>query len=250
MKEEYKQSEGDPMTRSQIRQRQVEMSRNRMMAEVAVSSVVVVNPTHVAVALEYRQEWGAPRVVAKGQGHVAARIRAEAEKHGVPIVRDVPLARTLHSACKLGAGHPRRPLRGRRPPAGLRVQSEALCRLTIRLLRPPRTGANLSRMQAVKLVLAIGWAAFWTYWLVTAFSMKRGRLPWARELRIRALMVVLVFVFIRAGPSGVTGSTRIRGAAASGWSFSPSGYGSRSGRESTSDAIGASRCRRRTTRSW
>jgi flagellar biosynthetic protein FlhB len=102
VKEEYRQSEGDPMTRQRIRQRQVEMSRNRMMAAVAVSSVVVVNPTHIAVALEYSAELGAPRVVAKGQGHIAARIREEAEKHNVPIVRDVPLARTLHAACKLG----------------------------------------------------------------------------------------------------------------------------------------------------
>jgi flagellar biosynthetic protein FlhB len=106
VKEEYRQSEGDPMTRSRIRQRQVEMSRNRMMAAVAVSSVVVVNPTHIAVALEYRPELGAPRVVAKGQGFIAARIREEAEKHNVPIVRDVPLARTLHSACKLGQAIP------------------------------------------------------------------------------------------------------------------------------------------------
>jgi flagellar biosynthetic protein FlhB len=106
VKEEYRQSEGDPMTRQRIRQRQVEMSRNRMMAAVAVSSVVVVNPTHVAVALEYRPELGAPRVVAKGQGFIAARIREEAEKHGVPIVRDVPLARTLHAACKLGQAIP------------------------------------------------------------------------------------------------------------------------------------------------
>jgi flagellar biosynthetic protein FlhB len=106
VKEEYRQSEGDPMTRQRIRQRQVEMSRNRMMAAVAVSSVVVVNPTHIAVALEYRPELGAPRVVAKGQGFVAARIREEAEKHDVPIVRDVPLARTLHAACKLGQAIP------------------------------------------------------------------------------------------------------------------------------------------------
>jgi flagellar biosynthetic protein FlhB len=106
VKEEYRQSEGDPMTRQRIRQRQVEMSRNRMMAAVAVSSVVVVNPTHYAVALEYRPELGAPRVVAKGQGHIAARIREEAEKHHVPIVRDVPLARTLHAACKLGQAIP------------------------------------------------------------------------------------------------------------------------------------------------
>ena len=106
VKDEYRQSEGDPMTRSRIRQRQMEMSRNRMMAAVAVSSVVVVNPTHVAVALEYRPELGAPRVVAKGQGFIAQRIREEAEKHNVPIVRDVPLARTLHSACKLGQAIP------------------------------------------------------------------------------------------------------------------------------------------------
>ena len=106
VKEEYRQSEGDPMTRHRIRQRQVDMSRNRMMAAVAVSSVVVVNPTHIAVALEYRPELGAPRVVAKGQGFIAQRIREEAEKHDVPIVRDVPLARTLHSACKLGQAIP------------------------------------------------------------------------------------------------------------------------------------------------
>ncbi|HKY75252.1 MAG TPA: EscU/YscU/HrcU family type III secretion system export apparatus switch protein [Acidimicrobiia bacterium] len=106
VRDEYRQSEGDPMTRSRIRQRQVEMSRNRMMADVAVSSVVVVNPTHIAVALEYRPELGAPRVVAKGQGHIAARIREEAEKHNVPVVRDVPLARTLHAACKIGQAIP------------------------------------------------------------------------------------------------------------------------------------------------
>jgi flagellar biosynthetic protein FlhB len=106
VRDEYRQSEGDPMTRSRIRQRQVEMSRNRMMAAVAVSSVVVDNPTHIAVALEYRPELGAPRVVAKGQGLIAARIREEAEKHNVPIVRDVPLARTLHAACKLGQAIP------------------------------------------------------------------------------------------------------------------------------------------------
>jgi flagellar biosynthetic protein FlhB len=106
VKEEFRQSEGDPMIRSRIRQRQMEMSRNRMMAAVATSSVVVVNPTHIAVALEYRPELGTPRVVAKGQGFIAQRIREEAEKHNVTIVRDVPLARTLHAACKLGQAIP------------------------------------------------------------------------------------------------------------------------------------------------
>jgi protein-S-isoprenylcysteine O-methyltransferase Ste14 len=54
-------------------------------------------------------------------------------------------------------------------------------------------------MRAVELVFAIGWAAFWIYWLVAAFSMKRGHVPWARELRIRALIVVLAIVLIRIG---------------------------------------------------
>jgi len=106
VKDEYRQSEGDPFIKSRIRQRQMEVSRNRMMAAVAGADVVVVNPTHIAVALEYRAEHGAPRVVAKGQGFIAQRIREEAEKNNVPIVRDVPLARTLHSACKLGQAIP------------------------------------------------------------------------------------------------------------------------------------------------
>ncbi len=101
IKEEYRQSDGDPLMRSRIRQRQTEISRNRMMAAVGKATVVVVNPTHIAVALRYVPEAGAPRVVAKGQGHIAARIRQEAERHNVPIVRDVPLARTLHSVCRL-----------------------------------------------------------------------------------------------------------------------------------------------------
>ncbi len=64
---------------------------------------------------------------------------------------------------------------------------------------PPRAGGNLSCMQAVELVFAIAWAAFWIYWLVAAFSMKRGHVPWARELRIRALIVVVAIVLIRFG---------------------------------------------------
>jgi flagellar biosynthetic protein FlhB len=106
VKDEHRQSEGDPSLKGQIRQRQLEMSRNRMMAEVATASAVVVNPTHVAVAIRYDPTTGAPRVVAKGKGLVAARIRAEAERHGVPLVRDVALARTLVKVCDLGAEIP------------------------------------------------------------------------------------------------------------------------------------------------
>ena len=100
--EEYKQSEGDPLVKSQIRSRQLAMSRNRMIADVAGADVVLVNPTHVAVALKYTPGTGAPKVVAKGAGHVAARIRAKATEKHVPMVEDVPLARALHAACELG----------------------------------------------------------------------------------------------------------------------------------------------------
>lgn len=102
VQDEGRQSEGDPKMKAEIRRRQQSMSRNRMMAAVADATVVVVNPTHVAVALKYDQESGAPTVIAKGRGDIAARIRAKAEEHGVPIVRDVPLARALESTCDLG----------------------------------------------------------------------------------------------------------------------------------------------------
>ncbi|WP_334173341.1 EscU/YscU/HrcU family type III secretion system export apparatus switch protein [Sinomonas sp.] len=102
VKDENKNSEGDPLIRSQRRSRQLAMSRNRMIAAVAGADVVLVNPTHVAVALKYEPGKSAPRIVAKGAGTVAARIREEAEKERVPMVRDVPLARALHSACDLG----------------------------------------------------------------------------------------------------------------------------------------------------
>jgi flagellar biosynthetic protein FlhB len=78
------------------------MSRNRMMADIATADVVLVNPTHVAVALKYEAMGGAPRVVAKGSGAIAAKIRERAEEHRVPMVRDVPLARALHKACDIG----------------------------------------------------------------------------------------------------------------------------------------------------
>lgn len=102
IKEESKSSDGDPLLKGAIRSKQLAISRNRMMAEVATADVVLVNPTHVAVALRYEVGTGAPRVVAKGKGYVAARIRERATEHHVPMVADVQLARALHSACKLG----------------------------------------------------------------------------------------------------------------------------------------------------
>lgn len=102
VRDEHKSSEGDPLIRQQRRSRQLAMSRNRMIAAVGGSDVVLVNPTHVAVALRYEPGRSAPRVVAKGKGVVADRIRTEAVEKGVPLVRDIPLARALHAACEIG----------------------------------------------------------------------------------------------------------------------------------------------------
>jgi len=106
LKQEHKQTEGDPHVKAAIRGRQLQMSRNRMMTEVANADVVLVNPTHVAVALRYEPGKGAPRVVAKGSGAVAAKIRERAAEHRVPLVEDVPLARALHAACEIGTEVP------------------------------------------------------------------------------------------------------------------------------------------------
>lgn len=102
IKQEHKQSEGDPLLKGARRSRQLAISRNRMLADVSGADVVLVNPTHVAVALSYEADKGAPRVVARGAGVVAARIREVAAENGVPLVRDVPLARALHSSTEVG----------------------------------------------------------------------------------------------------------------------------------------------------
>jgi flagellar biosynthesis protein FlhB len=103
VKEEWKQNEGNPEVRQAIRSRQAAISRNRMIGLVSNSDVVVVNPTHYAVALKYDAAKGAPQVVAKGAGVMARRIRAEAEKHDVPIVHEPVLTRSLYAVCDLGA---------------------------------------------------------------------------------------------------------------------------------------------------
>ena len=102
VKEEMRSSDGDPLLRGALRSRALAISRNRMMADVPTADVVIVNPTHVAVALRYDPAKGAPRVVAKGGDHVAARIRELAERSRVPMVADVPLARTLYQTCEIG----------------------------------------------------------------------------------------------------------------------------------------------------
>ena len=102
VRDENKNSEGDPLVRSQRRSRQLAMSRNRMIAAIGGSDVVLVNPTHIAVAIKYEPGKSAPRVVAKGAGAIALRIREKAQEEGVPVVKDVPLARALHASCQLG----------------------------------------------------------------------------------------------------------------------------------------------------
>ncbi len=95
VKDEYKQREGDPTVKSRIRSAQREMAMRRMMAAAAEATVVITNPTRLAVALKYDNQLPAPRVVAKGAGPVAERIKAVARQNDVPVVEQKPLARTL-----------------------------------------------------------------------------------------------------------------------------------------------------------
>lgn len=97
IKEEYKQTEGDPLVKGKIRQLRMERSRRRMMAAVPEATVVVTNPTHYAVALKYEQGMQAPICVAKGTDAVALRIREIARDNEVPVVENPPLARALHA---------------------------------------------------------------------------------------------------------------------------------------------------------
>ncbi len=102
LKDEFKQSEGDPLVKSRLRSLARDRARRRMIAAVPRATLVVVNPTHFAVALRYvREEMKAPVVVAKGQDLVALKIREMAEEHDVPIVEDKPLARSLFDAVEM-----------------------------------------------------------------------------------------------------------------------------------------------------
>ena len=107
VKEEYKQMEGDPLVKSRIRQIRMERARHRMMDAVPRADVVIVNPTHYAVALEYKMEtMDAPVVVAKGLDNLALRIRELAEENDVPIVENPPLARALFASVELDQSIP------------------------------------------------------------------------------------------------------------------------------------------------
>jgi flagellar biosynthesis protein FlhB len=101
LKDEHKQMEGDPLVRAKLRQVRVERARKRMMAQVPEATVVVVNPSHYAVALKYESGMNAPVCVAKGVDAVALKIRENAEAADVPVVENPPLARTLHAGVEI-----------------------------------------------------------------------------------------------------------------------------------------------------
>ncbi len=103
VRDEHKQAEGSGEVKGRMRRLQQQLSRRRMLRDVERATVVITNPTHVAVALEYRREtMVAPRVLAKGADHLAARIRQAAIQHGVPIVENKPLARSLFASAEIG----------------------------------------------------------------------------------------------------------------------------------------------------
>lgn len=102
VREEHKSTEGNPHVKGAIRAKQRAMSRSRMITAVQKADVVLANPTHIAVALRYEGGSSAPIVVAKGAGAIAQRIKAEAANHGVPVIENRPLARTLWRACEIG----------------------------------------------------------------------------------------------------------------------------------------------------
>ena len=103
LKDELKDSEGDPLMKSKRRSLARDRARRRMIASVPKATVVIANPTHYAIALQYdRAKGGAPLVVAKGADLIALKIREIASKHSIPIVEDKPLARALYNAVEVG----------------------------------------------------------------------------------------------------------------------------------------------------
>lgn len=103
IKEEYKQMEGDPQVKNKIRQKQREMAKQRMMADVPKADVVITNPTRLAVAIQYdRRVMGAPQVIAKGQDFTAKRIRDIAESYKIPVIENKPLAWALYENVEIG----------------------------------------------------------------------------------------------------------------------------------------------------
>ncbi len=108
VKDEMKDTQGNPLIKNRQRKKMMLLARSRMMENVKNADVVVTNPTHVAVAIEYKESMNAPKVIAKGAGEVAERIRKLARKHKVPIIRNPPLARELFKIVEIGEEIPSR----------------------------------------------------------------------------------------------------------------------------------------------
>ncbi|MDR2006961.1 MAG: EscU/YscU/HrcU family type III secretion system export apparatus switch protein, partial [Acidaminococcales bacterium] len=102
IKEEYKQTEGNPLIKSKIRSKQRELAMRRMMQEVPKADVVITNPTHFAVALKYSSDMPAPLVIAKGQDYIALKIKEKADENKVVIVENRTLARALYHTADIG----------------------------------------------------------------------------------------------------------------------------------------------------
>jgi flagellar biosynthetic protein FlhB len=103
VKEEHKQTEGDPQVKARIKSLQLQTARQRMMHQVPEADVVVTNPTHLALAIRYTPDvMNAPRVVAKGSGAVAHRIKDVAMGHGIPVVENKKLAQNLYKLVNIG----------------------------------------------------------------------------------------------------------------------------------------------------
>lgn len=107
VKEEHKSREGDPLIKARIRKIQRDMASKRMMESVPKADVIVTNPTHIAVALQYSDEFPAPKLVAKGAGVIAEKIKEIARENNVPILENKPLARTIYKTLKIGHFIPR-----------------------------------------------------------------------------------------------------------------------------------------------
>ena len=107
IKDEHKQSEGDPQVKAKIRQLRMEKSRSRMMAAVPDATVIITNPTHYSIALRYDDETPAPICVAKGVDDLALRIREVAAENNIPLVENPPLARALYARMEVDETIPR-----------------------------------------------------------------------------------------------------------------------------------------------
>ena len=125
VKQEFKNQEGNPQIKARIRARQRAIAKKRMMADVPTADVIVMNPTHFAVALKYDPtRMSAPIVVAKGQDLLALKIRELAQQNDVPIMENPPLARALHKNGMHGPRDPRRFIWGRRRSSRVRVSGQ------------------------------------------------------------------------------------------------------------------------------